>query len=417
MNSKKISFLLNVVLIISTLMLSGCPGVTGGNEDPAAVIKIAATTADAGDELFFDASDSSDSDGSISEYSWNFGDGSSLETDESVSHAFSTAGSYTVELIVTDNDGAEDSASVIMTIISPAVLNTAPVADIQTSSTTVKTGTSLEFDGSGSYDSDGSISSYSWDFGDGNTSSLGPLVSHVYSSAGSYTAVLTVEDDDGYTDDFEIEITVVDNLLPSASFTTSDCSVQIGDAINLDASASEDPDGTIVSYDWDFGDGNYDTGETLSHTYTAAGGYTVILTVADDAGGTDIEMISITVSDGTYDPPSANAGDDQDVDLDSVSEVVLDASGSSASSGHSISSYLWTFYSKPDGSTLTNSDITDSTNVIAGFDIADEECSHDDNGDFVYIMKLLVTDDTSVSSTDYMTVTATGSSIVTVIIY
>ena len=75
---------------------------------------------------------------------------------------------------------------------------------------------------------------------------------------------------------------VTDNLNPTASFTAS-CPAL---ACTLDASASTDPDGSIASYVWDFGDGTVGTGVSASHEYPAAGTYTVTLTVTDNRGGT-----------------------------------------------------------------------------------------------------------------------------------
>lgn len=74
---------------------------------------------------------------------------------------------------------------------------------------------------------------------------------------------------------------------PVASFTEDLHVAPVGTPINFDASASNDPDGTIVSYEWDFGDGTTATGPTATHTYAAPGTYTVTLTVTDDDGLTD----------------------------------------------------------------------------------------------------------------------------------
>ena len=84
---------------------------------------------------------------------------------------------------------------------------------------------------------------------------------------------------------------------PIAAFTYSPRSPLVGKTFTLNASASYDPDGTIVGYAWDFGDGISDTGEITTHTYAAADTYTVTLTVTDDDGLTDTATKDVTVSE------------------------------------------------------------------------------------------------------------------------
>ena len=140
-----------------------------------------------------------------------------------------------------------------------------------------------DFDGSASTDSDGSINNYSWDFGDG-TVATGSTPQHIFQSGGTYTVSLTVTDDRVGTDTITHEVTVEDppNVGPTAVVSGScvelDC--------QLDGGASSDPDGNIVDYAWDFGDGETGTGPAPSHTYAAQGTYTVTLVVTDNDGAT-----------------------------------------------------------------------------------------------------------------------------------
>lgn len=140
------------------------------------------------------------------------------------------------------------------------------------------------FDASGSSDPDGTIQSYRWDFGDGSTGE-GATAVHAFAGAGTYDVTLTVTDDQGASTTVEQAVAVVaPNVAPAADFT-----VDVTDnAIAVDAAASTDPDGEIVSYGWEFGDGATATGATASHVYGADGTYTVTLTVTDDRGATAV---------------------------------------------------------------------------------------------------------------------------------
>jgi PKD repeat protein len=150
----------------------------------------------------------------------------------------------------------------------------------------------VNFDATASEDLDGTILTYDWDFGDGNTGS-GLLAQNTYAVAGPYTVTLTVTDDDGDSDTETATVTATDpppNQPPTAAFTST-----VDDlTVTFDATDSEDLDGTIVTYDWDFGDGLSGAGITTPHTYAEAGDYTVTLTVTDDDGDFDTETTVVT---------------------------------------------------------------------------------------------------------------------------
>jgi PKD repeat protein len=246
------------------------------NRPPVASFTETAESVNTDEPITFDASDSSDPDGSIVAYSWDFGDGAT-GTGVSVQHAYSQDGTYIVTLTVTDDDGATDTISATKT-----VLNRSPIASFTKSAETVSSGESIHFDASGSHDPDGTIVSYSWDFGDGNTAT-GVEVDHAYEDDGVYTVTLTVIDDGDATGSATATKNVL-NRSPIASFTENATIVKKDEAIHFDASESYDPDGAIVSYSWDFGDGNTATGVTSDHAYSEDGNYTVTLTVTDDDG-------------------------------------------------------------------------------------------------------------------------------------
>ena len=141
------------------------------------------------------------------------------------------------------------------------------------------TGTTCRFDGAGSFDPDGAIVRYEWQFGDGSSSS-GPTAAHTYANLGRYDVTLIVTDAGGSTDIARLNVT--GNKPPIASFT-SDCK---GPSCTFYVSGSSDPDGNITSYAWDFGDGTTGAGTIVNHTYAAVGAYYVKLFVTDDIGAT-----------------------------------------------------------------------------------------------------------------------------------
>ncbi len=147
---------------------------------------------------------------------------------------------------------------------------------------TGQAGQPIQFDGSNSSDPGGSITAYTWNFGDG-MSGNGPTPTHTYAAAGNYTATLTVTDNCGVTSSCEVSVTVTqpDNQPPVCD-PGGPYAGPTNTPIQFDGSNSHDPDGTIVTYEWDFGDGATGSGPTPTHAYAQTGIYTVRLCVTDD---------------------------------------------------------------------------------------------------------------------------------------
>ena len=268
------------------------------NISPIASFGSSHETQVAGEPIEFDASDSSDPDGAIVNYAWNFGDGNT-GTGMGTAHSYSLSGTYTVTLTVTDNDGKIGTTTKSITVIPPPE---PPVASFTSSPSSPEVGQTVTFDASGSSDPDGTITNYAWDFGDGKTTT-GATSSHSYSSSGTYTVTLTVTDNDGLTGTTTKSITVppsgngdgVDNEPPLAN-AGSDRTVDLGSVVPFSAASSSDNVG-IVSYEWDFGDGTTGTGVAPKHTYEAEGDYIVTLTVRDAAGNFHTVTILVTVKE------------------------------------------------------------------------------------------------------------------------
>lgn len=193
---------------------------------------------------------------------------------------YASAGYYTVTGTVTDPSGTVP-----------------PVAVVRASEAAPLVGATVSFDGAGSFDPDGAVVGYQWDFGDGTTAS-GAAVSHAYASAGTYTVSLVVTDDDGLTDGEAIQIAVqTPNQSPVAVLAASPSSGTAPLPVSFDGSGSVDPDGSLVSYLWNFGDGTPNgSGSQVQHIYQAAGQYTATLTVTDDRGATAVQSTVIAVS-------------------------------------------------------------------------------------------------------------------------
>lgn len=282
------------------------------------------------------ASTDPDADGSVVDYSWDFGDGVS-GTGMTTSHMFASEGQATVTLTVTDDRGGTGVIAHDVELVRAP--NSAPQASFKVSCS----GMDCDFDASGSSDPDpdGAITSYAWDFGDGSTAT-GVVTSHAYQSQADVTVTLTVTDDRGGTDTAVKTVTVqLPNTLPSASFSV-DCTWLV---CSLDATSSADADGTIEGYHWEFGDGSTGTGVAPSHTYPHTGTFDVVLTVTDDRGGTATHTHSVGVESQNQAPvASATSTCDGLV-------CEFDGSGSADpdADGH-IVSYTWDFGDGTSGS-------------------------------------------------------------------
>jgi len=138
--------------------------------------------------LAFSGSGSTDPNGNISSYTWNFGDGGTA-AGMSASHSYATAGTYTVTLTVRDSGGLSDTDTAVVN-----VANRPPTANAGPDKSGLP-GTAVTLSGSGS-DPDGTVTSYTWNAGDGATGT-GTTITHAYAASGTYTATFTVRDNLG----------------------------------------------------------------------------------------------------------------------------------------------------------------------------------------------------------------------------
>lgn len=148
-----------------------------------------------------------------------------------------------------------------------------------------------------STDPDGTIVASTINFGDGSAPVSGSSASHTYNTAGTYTITGTVTDNMGATASKSAAIVVTSrsNLPPTAVIAATPSSTYAPATINVSAAGSSDPDGTIASSVISFGDGTSASGLTASHTFSAAGVYTLTAKVTDNLGASSIASTSVTV--------------------------------------------------------------------------------------------------------------------------
>jgi PKD repeat protein len=527
-----------------------CLANAGGNQPPVASFTATPSSVNVGSPTALSAAASSDPDGSITSYAWNFGDGTT-GSGVSTSKSYTAPGTYTITLTVTDNAGATGGTTRTVAVTAS---NQPPVASVSAHPSPAGTGVPITFSAAGSFDPDGSIASYAWNFGDGTTGS-GASTSKSYSTAGTYTVTLTVTDNGGASATATVTVTVTgtggngtiwmedalppgagvggnesfvwvtssptpysggkahqsalasgihqhyfsganpkfpvgvgdrlftyvyldpanppkqvmlqwydgswehraywgtplipwggrnmgalppagqwvrlevpaafvglegrmvsgvaftlydgratwdytgvvsggSNQPPVASFTATPPSVTVGSPTALSAAASSDPDGSITSYAWNFGDGTTGSGVSTSKSYTAPGTYTIALTVTDNAGATGTTTRTVTVT-ASNQPPVANVSANPPAAETGV-PIAFSAAGSFDPDG-SIASYAWNF---GDGTTGSGASMSKSYSTAGTYTVA-----------------LTVTDDGGATATDSVTVTVSAAGEGTTVIW
>ena len=355
---------------------------------------------------------SSDPDGTISTYSWSRISGPTQFTLANASAASTglsnlVQGTYGFRLVVTDNNGASDADTVMVTVNAapppPPPVNQAPKANAGTDITITLPVNSTTLNGTASSDPDGSIASYSWSrisgpaqFTIANPTSASTALTNL--AQGTYSFRLSVTDNNGASSADTVIVTVnpAPNQPPVAN-AGSDISVMLPNpTIQLNGTASYDPDGLIASYSWVkiSGPGAI----TIVNSTTAiptvvgvqAGTYVFELTVTDNKGASAKDLVTVIVNASPNQLPVANAGNDTTIAVPS-STSVLNGSASYDPDG-SISSYRWRQISGPANTVLGNANlsITSVSNLVTVGD---------------YVFELTVTDNGGASRKDTVGIT------------
>lgn len=214
------------------------------------------------------------------------------------------------------------------------------------------TGTVIQFNGAGSSDPDGTISSYQWAFGDSTTGN-GVAPTHTYNTPGTYNVTLTVTDNSGSSTYTGTTATITRRppiANPGGPYISAN-----GNAVHFDGSASTAQSGTITGYQWNFGDGTTDTGPTPLHLYQGIGTYTASLSVTDSYGMSGSASTAVTINRR---PPFANPGGPYRASVGTL--VQFNGSSSIAPDG-TITSYSWDFGDGTNGSGPSPSHTYNST--------------------------------------------------------
>jgi len=271
------------------------------NVPPNASFTVSVALVEIGGTINFTAIQSTDEDGVIVSFEWDFGDGTD-GTGRSVSHTYTTIGTFTVVLLVTDDDGA--TARTQKVVYVEAGEPPGPAAAFSASPTSGGSPLSVWFDASATTYGTGPLT-FTWAFGDGSVG-YGQQVSHLYvsSSGRTYTATLTVTAPDGKTGTATATISVAGaggipspTGSPSARFDIEfpDTNDEVAPLrVEFDPEDSEADTGRVLAtYTWSFGDGNAAnsiTADLQTHTFVtdlASKVYSVTLVVIDDEGATD----------------------------------------------------------------------------------------------------------------------------------
>src|SRR3989441_617944 len=291
-------------------------------------------------------------------YSWTLGDGSAA-TGSTVTHTYSSSGTFNIVLNVKDSGSTQQTTTSqrSVTVSSPAP--SPPTSSFTYSPSSPNVGQTVSFSASAS---GGTLPyRYSWNFGDSSTG-VGATVAHSYSSAGTFMVTLTVTDggspQQGSNSQHSLTVVSPPPAL-SAGFSYSPTSPQAGQTITFTGSASGGT--TPYTYSWNFGDSSTGSGVSTTHTYQAAGKYSVVLSVRDAGGQTTSATQTITVANPppalttsfTYAPASPETGQ----------QVSFTAS---ASGGTSPYTFSWTF---GDGSAASSNPTTNAYSSSGSFTV------------------------------------------------
>jgi PKD repeat protein len=283
--------------------------ITVTNATPLPALAATPSSGNAPLSVAFSAAGSADPDGTLVDYEWDLdGDGAYNEAGAEqaargltapAAYVYTAGGTVTASVRVTDNGGLQAVATAPVTVNT----NPAPVAALTADHTAGPAPLTVNLSAAASTD-DGQIVKYEWDDeGDGTyDSETGTTATHAftYNTPGVYHPAVRVTDNGGATGSKSITVTVAVNQLPSVTLAANPLSGPAPLTVDFTASGN-DADGTIVSYEWDFGgDGAFEentgTTPTVQFQYPGTGTYPAAVRVTDNSGGEATDSVTIVVA-------------------------------------------------------------------------------------------------------------------------
>lgn len=347
------------------------------NQAPVVITSFFQSSQYAPADVQVNAWDTIDTDGFISEYRFDFGDGTVVSSTQAFQqHTFTLPGVYLVKVEAIDNKGASGFASFQIEIKQ----NASPIAQLNLNpGEPFFVGREITASAFGSLDPDGVIVDYQIDWGDGARSS-GVEAQHTYSTAGLYDVRLTLRDDFGNTSELVSSIDVTENAPPIAEIQVSPETLKQYEILTFEAINDVDPEGHSIAYSWEFSDGEKDYGKKVPKFFKEPGAFTAKLILVDEYGAkTEVtRTVEVEESDLSLPSPVISVNDTNGM---TYHLVVADGKRSNSTLSE-IASYEWDW---GDGSPL-------ESGVVVSHEYAE-------SGE--YTLKLKVTDTEGNSNTTF----------------
>ena len=290
-----------------TVSLDVDDGDDTGSDSLTVTVANVAPTVDAGSDVTVNEGATVNFDSTVTDpgvndvlvYTWDFADGNTSNA-EDPSHTYGNDGIFTVSLSV--NDGDDTSVDTLVVTVN----NVAPIVDVGPD-LVVSEGDAIGFNAAVTDPGTNDFHTYAWDFGDGNSSSL-RTPTHSYPDEGNFVVAVVVND--GASNGTDNLTVTVNNVAPTLELGPG-LTVDEGSPVTFSPTVTDPGTNDVITYSWDFGDGNTSTDPSPTHGYPDEGSFTVSLGIDDGDSGTANDSVTVTVNNVapivTSTPPTSSA--------------------------------------------------------------------------------------------------------------